>query len=94
MQLKLYPFSYIQITLPYCLYIKEVRGNNLAPKFVLFCQTPLNTNTRFAMQTGYYIGKNGKSMNAWNNANNRCTSKKLYSKDGFVPIGVGNMEPS
>lgn len=38
--------------------------------------------------------KNGKSMNAWNNANNRCTSKKLYSKDGFVPIGVGNMEPS
>lgn len=46
------------------------------------------------MQTGYYIGKNGKSMNAWNNANNRCTSKKLYSKDGFVPIGVGNMEPS
>ena len=34
-----------------------VRGNNLAPKFVLFCQTSLNTITRFAMQTGYYIGK-------------------------------------
>lgn len=46
------------------------------------------------MQTGYYIGKNGKSMNAWNNANNRCTSKKLYSKGGFVLIEVGNTLPS
>ena len=30
MQLKLYPFSYIQITLPYCLYIKRgIKSNAL-----------------------------------------------------------------
>ena len=40
MQLKLYPFSYIQITLPYCLYIKTYKVKCLVfEKITLFWAT-------------------------------------------------------
>ena len=40
MQLKLYPFSYIQITLPYCLYIKRYKVKCLVfEKITLFWAT-------------------------------------------------------